>query len=45
MRVEACNLLVTMLAHDAPMQYVYDKDSEFFVNTFIGNNIYGGFFS
>jgi hypothetical protein len=36
LRVTACDILVTMLAHDEAMQYTYDKDASIFVSTFLG---------
>ena len=36
LRITACDILVTMLAHDEAMQLTFNQDSNLFISTFLG---------
>ena len=44
LRITACDILVTMLAHDEAMQLTFNQDSKLFISTFLGEYFEGTFF-
>ena len=38
LRITACDILVTMLAHDEAMQLTFNQDSKLFISTFLGED-------
>ena len=44
LRITACDILVTMLAHDEAMQLTFNQDSKLFISTFLGEYFEENFF-